>query len=211
VNAYGRLGLLHEHDFRQLFIANTISQVGSQIAGPTVAGFAIQALTAPVAVAADALSFAGSALFVGLIRSSEDLPERKPDTNLRREVMEGLRFVFGNRLLRAIALSIASYNLLSAARGAMLIVLLAGVLQLPAGTIGVFFSIASVGGLLGALTATKIAARRNCAGGRPHRRSTRTTARTPAHALVGRRRRADPRPAAVLLPATDNAPAAHLG
>jgi MFS family permease len=131
----------------------------SQIAGPTVAGFAIQALTAPVAVAADALSFAGSALFVGLIRRREEPPERKPDTNLRKEVVEGLRFVFGNRLLRAIALCIGSYNLLSAARGAMLIVLLAGVLQLPAGTIGVFFSIASVGGLLGALTATKIAAR----------------------------------------------------
>jgi MFS family permease len=131
----------------------------SQIAGPTVAGFAIQALTAPLAVAADALSFAGSALFVGLIRRREEPPERKPDTNLRKEVVEGLRFVFGNRLLRAIALCIGSYNLLSAARGAMLIVLLAGVLQLPAGTIGVFFSIASVGGLLGALTATKIAAR----------------------------------------------------
>ena len=131
----------------------------SQIAGPTVAGFAIQALTAPVAVAADALSFAGSALFVGRIRRREEPPARKPDTNLRKEVVEGLRFVFGNRLLRAIALCIGSYNLLSAARGAMLIVLLAGVLQLPAGTIGVFFSIASVGGLLGALTATKIAAR----------------------------------------------------
>jgi MFS family permease len=41
----------------------------------------------------------------------------------------------------------------------MLIVLLARVLHLPAGTIGVFFSIASMGGLVGALTARKIAAR----------------------------------------------------
>jgi MFS family permease len=41
----------------------------------------------------------------------------------------------------------------------MLIVLLARELHLPAGAIGVFFSIASVGGLIGALTATRIAAR----------------------------------------------------
>jgi hypothetical protein len=131
----------------------------SQIAGPTIAGLVIQALTAPVAVALDAASFAGSALFVRRIRRREDLPERKPEAHLRNEVMEGLRFVFGNRLLRAIAMCIGLYNLLSAARGAMLIVLLARELHLGAGTIGVFFSIASVGGLVGALTATKIAAR----------------------------------------------------
>jgi Na+/melibiose symporter-like transporter len=131
----------------------------SQIAGPTIAGLVIQALTAPLAVALDAASFAGSALFVRRIRRREEPPERKPDAHLRKEVMEGLRFVFGNRLLRAIAMSIASYNLLSGIRTAMLIVLLARVLHLPAGMIGVFFSIASVGGLLGALTARKIAAR----------------------------------------------------
>jgi Na+/melibiose symporter-like transporter len=131
----------------------------SQIGGPTIAGLVIQALTAPVAVALDAVSFAGSALFVGRIRRREERPEGRPDAHFRTEVMEGLRFVFGNRLLRAIATSIASYNLLSGIRTAMLIVLLARVLHLPAGTIGVFFSIASVGGLIGALTARRIAAR----------------------------------------------------
>jgi MFS family permease len=131
----------------------------SQIAGPAIAGLVIQALTAPAAVALDAASFAGAALFVRRVRRREDPPERRPGAHLRTEVMEGLRFVFGNRLLRAIAMSIASYNLLSGIRAAMLIVLLARVLHLPAGPIGVFFSIASVGGLLGALTARKIAAR----------------------------------------------------
>jgi MFS family permease len=41
-----RLGLLHEHDFRQLFVADTISQVGSQIsllALPLVAVLALHA------------------------------------------------------------------------------------------------------------------------------------------------------------------------
>jgi MFS family permease len=131
----------------------------SQIAGPTIAGLLIQALTAPVAIAVDAVSFAGSALFVGRIRRREKIPERTPDARLRTEILEGLRFVFSNPLLRAIAMSIASYNLFSAMRSAMLIVLLARELHLGASTIGVFFSIASAGALIGALTATKIAAR----------------------------------------------------
>ena len=130
----------------------------SQIAGPTIAGFAIQALTAPVAVALDAASFAGSALFVSRIRRREDTPSRT-GAHLGPEIMEGLRLVLGNRLLRAIAMSTATFNLFSGIRNAMLIVLLARVLHLSAGTIGLFFSVASVGGLTGALIATRVSRR----------------------------------------------------
>jgi hypothetical protein len=131
----------------------------SQISGPAIAGLAIQALTAPLAVALDAASFAGSALFVARIGRREELPERKPDAHLVREVMEGVRFVFGNPLLRPIAMSAASANFFIGISSAMAIVLLARVLHLPAGMIGVFFSIASVGGLVGALIATRVARR----------------------------------------------------
>ena len=128
----------------------------TQIGGPTAAGFAIQALTAPVAVAADAVSFAGSALFVGLIRKREELPERKPDRHLGREIMEGLRFVLRNRLLRSIAMCTGSSNLFSSVSGAMMIVLLARELRLGAGTIGVVFSLAAIGGLVGALVTNRV-------------------------------------------------------
>jgi MFS family permease len=131
----------------------------SQLAGPTIAGLLIQAITAPFAVAADALSFALSALFVTRIRGREQKPERAPGTRLIPEIVAGIRFVFGNELLRAIALSVSSYNFFSAIRTAMLIVLLAGELRLGAGTIGLFYSIASSGALLGALSATRIAAK----------------------------------------------------
>ena len=45
-----------------------LSRAGSQVAGPTVAGFLIQAIGAPFAIAFDALSYLGAALFIGLIR-----------------------------------------------------------------------------------------------------------------------------------------------
>jgi MFS family permease len=131
----------------------------NQMAGPTVAGLLIQWLTAPVAVLVDAVSFAGSALFVGLIRKREPVPERTPDARLGREIGEGLRFVFGNRLLRAIAMCTGSSNLFSAIWFPMLLVVLARELRLSAGTIGAMLSVVSIGGLLGALTATRIAKR----------------------------------------------------
>jgi MFS family permease len=129
----------------------------NQIAGPTVAGLVIQLLTAPVAVLIDALSFAGSALFVSLIRKREPMPEKAPDAHLGREIREGLRFVLGNRLLRSIAACTGSSNFFAGITGAMMIVLLARDLRLSPSTIGLIFSFGAIGGLVGALTATRIA------------------------------------------------------
>ncbi|MDT4986241.1 MAG: hypothetical protein QOI74_335 [Micromonosporaceae bacterium] len=131
----------------------------NQIAGPTVAGLLISWLSAPVSVAVDALSFVGSAMFVGLIRRREPIPERSPDAHLGREITEGLRFVLGNRLLRSIAMCTGSSNLFSSVTGVMMIVLFARNLRLSPGVIGLVFSVGAVGGLLGALTATPIARR----------------------------------------------------
>jgi MFS family permease len=131
----------------------------TQIGGPALAGGLIQWLTGPVAIFLDALSFLASALFVGLIRKRELKPDRKPDAHLGREIREGVRFVLGNRLLRSIAMCTGTFNLFSAISGAMALVLLARVLHLSAGTIGLYFSLGSIGGLLGAFTATAIAKR----------------------------------------------------
>ena len=131
----------------------------SQVAGPTLGGVLVQLLTAPLAVLADAASYALSALFLVRVRKRELRPERAPGVRLRHEIAEGLRFVFGNRLLRAIAASAATFNFFAGITNAMLVVLLATVLRLPAGTIGVFYSIAAAGGLAGALVATRAVAR----------------------------------------------------
>jgi MFS family permease len=128
----------------------------NQIGGPAAAGLIIQALTAPFAVAVDAVSYLGSALFVTGIRRREPQPERKPDAHLGREIMEGLRFVLGNRMLRSIAACTGSSNLFSSIGSAMLVVLLARVLGLPPWQIGLVSSVPAVGGLLGAFTATRV-------------------------------------------------------
>jgi MFS family permease len=129
----------------------------SQLAGPTAAGFLIQAMTAPYAIVVDAVSFVGSAFFVGRIRKLEDKPERSADAHLGREISEGFNFVVRNKVLRSIAACTGSSNLFSGIGGAMLILLLAGHLHISPGLIGVVFSLMAIGGLIGALTAQRFA------------------------------------------------------
>ena len=135
------------------------TQSVAQVAGPTAGGLLVQSLTAPYAILLDAVSFLWSAAWVATIRSREPKPERVPDRNLVREVREGLSFVFGHRLLRAIAACTATSNLFSNVAMTAFVVLLASPdqLDLAAGTIGVLFSAFAVGGLLGALVARRFA------------------------------------------------------
>ena len=134
-----------------------VVRASNQIGGPTVAGLLIQWLTAPFAVAVDAVSYLGSALFVARISKREEKPERAPDAHLGREIMEGLRFVLGNRMLRSIAACTGSSNLFSGVAGAMEVVLLARVLHLSPGWIGLFFSVGAIGGLVAAFVTGPVA------------------------------------------------------
>lgn len=131
----------------------------ARVGGPTVAGQLINLLTAPFALLVDAVALALSALFITGIRRREERPTSRPVSGIPREIAEGLRFVLGNRLLRAIVLCTATYSLFFAIYMSMLIVFLARVLGLSAGLVGAVFTIVGVGGLVGAATARRIAAR----------------------------------------------------
>ena len=135
------------------------TQSVAQVAGPTVGGVLVQALTAPYAILVDAATYLWSAVWVGSIRSREPRPERAPDRHLGREMKEGLAFVLGNRLLRAITACTATANLFSNVAMTVFVVLLASKdgLNLSAGTIGLLFSATAVGGLLGAMVARRFA------------------------------------------------------
>jgi MFS family permease len=141
-----------------------ISRSAAQITGPGVAGFLIGIVTAPMAIIVDSLSFFGSALFVLRIRKHEPRPERKKDAagknvSMRTEIAEGLRFVLGNRYLRAIAACTGSSNLFGNIGFAILILYAVRILGMTAATIGIALSIGSIGALLGALTANRIGRR----------------------------------------------------
>src|SRR5947209_6808688 len=130
----------------------------ANLAGPSVAGVVIQALSAPIAIILDALSFVISGGLISRIRGREPVAggARAPVT---AEVREGLRVVFGNRLLRSIAGCTGTSNFFGSALFALYILFMTRTLGLTPAKIGAIFSLGNVAGLLGALSAGRLAAR----------------------------------------------------
>lgn len=79
----------------------------SSVAGRAAGGPLIQAITAPLALFTTVGGFVASALCLASIWKREPEPERKPPARLGPEIVVGLRFVLGHRLLRPIAASVA--------------------------------------------------------------------------------------------------------
>ena len=137
------------------------SRAVSQIAGPSIGGVLVQWLTAPYALLLDAASYLWSAVWIGAISAREERPERASDRHLVREIREGLSFVLRHRLLRAITATTGTSNLFSTILYTGFIIVLAdqAQLNLSAGTIGLVFTVGSLGALLGAVVAERVARR----------------------------------------------------
>jgi MFS family permease len=133
-----------------------IGRSGAQVTGPGLAGGLVSTLSASTAVLADAASFVGSALFLVRIRGVEPAPRAGTDVPLRSEIGEGLRYVFGQRLLRPILMTAAASNLLLGMSGAVHILYLVRELHLSAGVVGTVLAVGNGGFLLGAALATRI-------------------------------------------------------
>ncbi|MET0997581.1 MAG: MFS transporter [Marmoricola sp.] len=133
------------------------SQSVAMIGGPALAGVLIKVLGAPLTILFDAVSFMGSALFIRRIRHVDTPPPREDRRPLHIEIREGLAFVLSHPLLWRITACTSLSNFFSSVSGAML-VLFALRIGLDEGQLGLGFGVGAVGGLLGALVATKVTA-----------------------------------------------------
>jgi MFS family permease len=136
----------------------------AQITGPGVAGVIIGALTAPIAIVLDSISFVVSALFMFAIRRHETAPvpvlnERGERPSMRAEIAEGLRYVGRHPFLRSIAACTGLSNFFSNIAFSILILYLVRELSFTPEVLGLAFSVGSVGFLLGALLANRVASR----------------------------------------------------
>ncbi len=140
----------------QLVEGNAKLQMSSSlamIAGPGLGGVLVQALTAPVAILADAVSFGGSALLLGRIRQLEPVPAPSADgaTSVRQDAAAGLRLVRNNPILRAITASLATFFLFTAVLEAVFLLYFTRELGVSPGILGLGLGVGSAGFLLGAL------------------------------------------------------------
>jgi predicted MFS family arabinose efflux permease len=132
-----------------------LSRSGAQIAGPGLAGLLIDAITAPYAVAVDAASFGVSALLAASIRTREAVRERAADRNMRREILEGLRYLLGDPRWRSLAAYVATFNFGTGLTGPLLLVYAVRRQGLSPAELGLVFMLGNVGWLLGALVAKR--------------------------------------------------------
>ncbi|MFF5286795.1 MFS transporter [Streptomyces sp. NPDC013171] len=151
--------LVDEDRLVEANVALEASRTVTAAGGPGAGGALVAAVTAPVALAVDAVSYLVSALFLSRIRRPDPRPARAAGAGLREEIAEGLRFVARDRLLRALTLAATISNACGTVGASMLLVLLAGDLGMSPFLCGLVFTAEALGGLLGSLLVTRVAAR----------------------------------------------------
>jgi MFS family permease len=122
--------------------------------GPSAGGILVQVLSAPFALLADALSFLGSAFFLGRIRPAEPAADDHEGS-----VLAGVRFITRSALVRASLVAVATVNFFNLMFNALYLLYAVRVLHLRAGLVGGLLGVAAIGGLLGALVTKRTAAR----------------------------------------------------
>jgi MFS family permease len=139
-----------------------VSRSTAQLAGPAIAGFAIQAVGAARAIYIDAASFLVSAISLWAIRKPEPRPEpatASGKTGFWHEMWEGIQVVIHNPTLWKIAGCTATWNLGSNMAFALELIFVYRYLHLAPALVGVVFAIGAVGALLGAIATGPIVAR----------------------------------------------------
>jgi MFS family permease len=126
----------------------------TQFAGPGIGGILVQVLSAPLAVAFDALSFLVSALFLGRIKAREELTRQEPaGAGMLTQVWQGLGFVLSHPLLRPMVGYAATTQLCMSAALAIYLLFAVEELSLPPALVGVASMGAALGTILGAALA----------------------------------------------------------
>jgi hypothetical protein len=136
-----------------------LGETSSALVGPGVAGALIQAVTAPFAILLDALGFFASALMLRRVHAPHDVAHEGPSGSVTQEIVEGLRLVWGNRTLFALAWLAAMWQVLHHMQVAVLILFATRELGLSAGAIGVTYMMGGLGCVIAAAFAERLSAR----------------------------------------------------
>ncbi len=142
----------------QLMQANSLtngSRAFSFVAGPSLGGLLVQIATAPFALAVDALSFVGSALYLSSIHPQEPDHARRPGAS----VTAGIRFILRTPALRASMLGASTMNLFNFMFAALFVLYANRELDVQPGALGLVLGAGAVGGVIGSVVTGRISRR----------------------------------------------------
>lgn len=129
------------------------------LAGPAFGGWLVGVLAAPLAILITVGTYVASFIALLFTRDHETLRAREEHKPLVHEIGEGLRWVFGNPLLRRIVGTTGVANFFGTIATTLLPIFVLRELGLTPQMLGVVFSLSAVGGLLGAIATPRIVAR----------------------------------------------------
>ena len=135
------------------------SESVAEVGGSALAGALTQVFSAPMAMLIDAASFLVSALSVGLIRKPEPRPTRVAPPDLRGEIVEGLRALFGQPILRAVALEGVTSTFFGNFYAALYALYAIRELGISPALLGLLIASGGIGSFFGALAAGRLARR----------------------------------------------------
>lgn len=125
----------------------------AEIAGPALAGVAFQILAAPLAIAANAVTYLVSAFFLAGIRKAEPAPEPEPHARWTDDVALGFSAAWRHPLVRPIFIVTAIHSLFGGIFGALYILFCLRVVGLNPALMGLTIAAGGVGALIGSATA----------------------------------------------------------
>jgi len=128
-----------------------VAQQAVATGAPGLAGLLITAVSAPFAIAFDAVSFLLSGLLIAVTDSSQPALPINPRRSLLSEVVEGIKFLIRDRALVRITLGAAISNVGILMSLALQLLFLYRVMRLSPVVVGACFAVGSLASLVGAL------------------------------------------------------------
>ena len=135
------------------------SEAVALVAGPSLGGVLTGLFSPSLGLFLDAVSFAFSAVCLVQIRAEETTAPRGGRTRLAHDVADGMRLVWRDPLLRVMTANAAVANLAMTGTEGLAIVFLDRALHVSSTWVGALVASWGIGAAVGALVATRVAAR----------------------------------------------------
>jgi MFS family permease len=134
----------------------SLSRSLSFVVGPSVAGFLVQLVTAPVTLLLDAVSYLWSALFLSRIRAEEPPIDEDGQESVLSSLRAGFSFVLRDEFIRPELLCVATINLFNFVFHAIFVLYATRELGVDPGLLGLVLGAGAVGGVIGAVVAPRV-------------------------------------------------------
>lgn len=130
----------------------------ASFAGPAIGGFLYQVVGKTIPFLADAISYIVSVISLLFVKTTLQEERGNVSSNLKKEIIEGLVWLWEHPIIRIITLLTAGGALVGSGQN-LVIILLAKQLDIGAAAIGIIFSIGAVGSIIGAYAAGQVGKR----------------------------------------------------